>query len=108
MTDEAVILEVVVTGTHKGQWRELPPLDRRMVSRVCTIYTFDDEGLLELERTYYDKAIVLEQLGHLCGSPQAEGPSDGCPDAAVHDRAGVHSAHLPPRLVHTVTAQVAE
>ena len=29
VTDEAVILEVVVTGTHKGQWRELPPLDRR-------------------------------------------------------------------------------
>jgi hypothetical protein len=63
VTDEAVILEVVVTGTHKGQWRELPPLDRKMVSRVCAIYTFDDEGLLELERTYYDKGIVLEQLG---------------------------------------------
>ena len=34
-----------------------------MVSRVCAIYPFDDEGLLELERTYYDKGIVLEQLG---------------------------------------------
>ena len=63
VTDEVVILEVVVTGTHEGQWRELPPLGRRMESRVCAIYTFDDEGLLELERTYYDKGIVLEQLG---------------------------------------------
>jgi hypothetical protein len=34
-----------------------------MASRACAIYTFDDEGLLELERTYYDKATVLEQLG---------------------------------------------
>ena len=63
VTDEAVILEVVVTGTHTGQWRELPPLGRKMRSRVCAIYTFDEEGLLELERTYYDKGIILEQLG---------------------------------------------
>ena len=34
-----------------------------MESRVCALYTFDDEGLLELERTYYDKARVLVQLG---------------------------------------------
>ncbi len=63
VTDDAVILEVVVSGTHLGQWRELPPLERRMESRVCAIYTFDEQGLLELERTYYDKGIVLEQLG---------------------------------------------
>lgn len=63
VTDDAVILEVVVSGTHLGQWRDLPPLERRMESRVCAIYTFDAQGLLELERTYYDKAAVLEQLG---------------------------------------------
>lgn len=63
VTDEAVIVEVVVSGTHLGQWRDLPPLERRMESRVCAIYTFDEAGLLELERTYYDKAAVLEQLG---------------------------------------------
>jgi hypothetical protein len=34
-----------------------------MRSRVCALYTFDEEGLLELERTYYDKGIILEQLG---------------------------------------------
>ena len=34
VTDEAVILEVVVTGTHTGRWRELPALHRRTVSRV--------------------------------------------------------------------------
>lgn len=63
VTDEYVILEVIVTGTHKGHWRELPPLERKMRSRVCALYTFDEEGLLNLERTYYDKAIILEQLG---------------------------------------------
>lgn len=62
-TEDAVILEVIVSGTHTGQWRALPPLGRKMSSRVCAIYTFDSDGLLELERTYYDKAIILEQLG---------------------------------------------
>lgn len=63
VTDEVVILEMTVTGTHLGQWRDLPPLGRRISSRVCGVYTFDEDGMLELERTYYDKAIVLEQLG---------------------------------------------
>jgi steroid delta-isomerase-like uncharacterized protein len=63
VTEDAVILEVIVSGTHRGQWRDLPALNRRMASRVCAIYTFDDKGMLQLERTYYDKAKVLEQLG---------------------------------------------
>ena len=63
VTDEYVILEVVVTGTQNGHWREVPPLGRKMRSRVCALYTFDEDGLLNMERTYYDKAIILEQLG---------------------------------------------
>ena len=63
VTEDAVIIEVVVTGTHKGDWRGLPALGRRMESRVGTIYTFDEDGMIELERTYYDKAEILEQLG---------------------------------------------
>ena len=63
ITDEYVILEVTVTGTQTGHWREVPPLGRKMRSRVCALYTFDEEGLLNMERTYYDKAIILEQLG---------------------------------------------
>lgn len=63
VTDDAVILEVTVSGTHRGRWRDLPPMNRRMESRVCALYTFDEAGLLKLERTYYDKAAVLEQLG---------------------------------------------
>jgi steroid delta-isomerase-like uncharacterized protein len=63
VTTTTVLLEVTVSGTHLGAWRGLPPLGRRMASRVCAIYTFDEAGLLQLERTYYDKGIVLEQLG---------------------------------------------
>jgi len=38
-------------------------MGKRMASRVCALYSFDDKGMLALERTYYDKAKILEQLG---------------------------------------------
>ena len=63
VTDRFVILEVTVVGTHLGDWRGLPAMGRRMESRVCALYSFDDQGMLALERTYYDKAKILEQLG---------------------------------------------
>jgi steroid delta-isomerase-like uncharacterized protein len=63
VTDEFVILEVTVTGTHLGDWRGLPAMGRRMASRVCALYSFDEEGMLNLERTYYDNATIYDQLG---------------------------------------------
>jgi len=63
VTDEFVILEVTVSGTHLGDWRGLPALGRKMASRVCALYSFDEEGLLNLERTYYDNATIYDQLG---------------------------------------------
>ena len=56
-------IEVTVTGTHLGDWRGLPAMGRRMESRLCVLYSFDDKGMLALERAYYDKAKILEQLG---------------------------------------------
>jgi hypothetical protein len=56
VTDRFVILEVTVSGTHLGDWRGLPAMGKRMESRVCALYSFDDKGMLGLERTYYDKA----------------------------------------------------
>jgi steroid delta-isomerase-like uncharacterized protein len=63
VTDDAVILEVVVRGTHTGTWRGLPPFGRRIESRVCAVYTFDERGMLASETGYYDRATVLRQLG---------------------------------------------
>jgi steroid delta-isomerase-like uncharacterized protein len=63
VTDEFVILEVTVTGTHLGDWRGLPAMGRRMACRVCALYSFDEEGMLNLERTYYDNATIYDQLG---------------------------------------------
>lgn len=63
VTDEHVVLEVVITGTHTGPWRGLPGTGRRVEFPVCAVYSFDGEGKLAGERIYYDRATVLRQLG---------------------------------------------
>lgn len=62
-TDEHVVLEVVISGTHTGTWKGLPGTGRRVEFPLCAVYSFDDEGLLAGERIYYDRATVLDQIG---------------------------------------------
>jgi steroid delta-isomerase-like uncharacterized protein len=61
--NDAVVLEVVIRGTHLGTWRGLPPTGRRLAIPLCGIFTFDDRDRLAGERIYYDRASVLKQLG---------------------------------------------
>lgn len=63
VTDEHVILEVIISGTHTGPWRGLPGTGRHVEFPLCAVYSFDDERKLAGERIYYDRATVLRQLG---------------------------------------------
>jgi steroid delta-isomerase-like uncharacterized protein len=63
VTDEAIVLEVIIRGTHLGGWRGLPPTGRRVEFPLCGIYTFDPANRLVGERIYYDRGTVLRQLG---------------------------------------------
>jgi steroid delta-isomerase-like uncharacterized protein len=63
VTTDDVILEVTITGTHRGAWRGLPATGRRVRIPLCAVYTFDDAGKLAGERIYYDRAAILRQLG---------------------------------------------
>ncbi|WP_101297192.1 ester cyclase [Halegenticoccus soli] len=63
VTDEHVVLEVVISGTHTGPWRGLPGTGRRVEFPLCAVYSFDEEDKLAGERIYYDRATVLRQLG---------------------------------------------
>jgi steroid delta-isomerase-like uncharacterized protein len=63
VTDEAVLVEVVIRGTHLGPWRGLPATGRRVEFPLCGVYTFDADDRLAGERIYYDRATVLHQVG---------------------------------------------
>jgi len=61
--ETAVVVEVVISGHHRGPWRGLPPTGYAVRFPLCGVFTFDDEEKLAGERIYYDRATVLRQLG---------------------------------------------
>jgi steroid delta-isomerase-like uncharacterized protein len=63
VTGDAVLLEVMIHGTHLGEWRGLPATGRRVEVPLCGVYTFDSEDRLAGEKIYYDRGTVLRQLG---------------------------------------------
>lgn len=63
VTDDAILVEVIICGTHLGAWRGLPPTGRRVEFPLCGVYTFDADDRLAGEKIYYDRGTVLRQLG---------------------------------------------
>jgi steroid delta-isomerase-like uncharacterized protein len=60
---DAIVLEVIIRGSHLGAWRGLPATGRRVEFPLCGVYTFDEHDCLAGERIYYDRGTVLRQLG---------------------------------------------
>ena len=63
LIDDAIILEVIIRGTHLGAWRGLPATGRRVEVPLCAVYSFTADDQLAGERIYYDRGTVLRQLG---------------------------------------------
>jgi len=63
VTDDAIVVEVLIRGTHLGAWRGLPATGRRVQFPLCGIYTFDADDRLAGEKIYYDRGTVLKQVG---------------------------------------------
>jgi len=63
VTEVAILVEVLIRGTHLGAWRGLPATGRRVEIPLCGVYTFDARDRLAGEKIYYDRATVLRQVG---------------------------------------------
>jgi steroid delta-isomerase-like uncharacterized protein len=63
VAEDAILVEVMIRGTHLGEWKGLPATGRRVEVPLCGVYTFDADNRLAGERIYYDRATVLRQLG---------------------------------------------
>ena len=60
-SDDAVILEVRMKGTHLGDWAGLKPTGRLMDIPVACIFEFDSDRLV-CEKVYFDMATLMNQL----------------------------------------------
>jgi steroid delta-isomerase-like uncharacterized protein len=57
------IREVVITGTHLGEFAGVKPLRNSIRIEMAAFYTFDTEsGKLISERIYYDQASATAQM----------------------------------------------
>jgi steroid delta-isomerase-like uncharacterized protein len=61
-SDDAVLVEAMLYGTHQGPFRGLPATGRSFEMRFCAVFVFDDDRLV-CERVYFDSATILRQLG---------------------------------------------
>lgn len=63
VAEDAILVEVVICGTHLGGWRGFPATGRRVEFPLCGVYTFGADNRLAGERIYHDRGSVLRQLG---------------------------------------------
>lgn len=61
-SDDAVIVEANLYGTHDGPFRGLPPTGREFEMRFCAIFVFEEDRLV-CERVYFDRGTIMRQLG---------------------------------------------
>jgi steroid delta-isomerase-like uncharacterized protein len=71
-TNDAVIVEFWLLGTHKGPLKGLPPTGNTFRVRVVAFFIFEGETLV-CERIYFDTMTMLKQL--LVGVPPAALPT---------------------------------
>ncbi len=63
-TDDAVVVELDLLGTHQGPLRGFEPTGRTFRSRMAALFIFEDGGDgIVCERVYFDSADILRQLG---------------------------------------------
>ena len=50
VSDQAIVVEVMIRGTHLGGWRGLPATGRRVEFPLCGVYSFDAQDRLAGEK----------------------------------------------------------
>ena len=65
ITGEAIIMEQTLSGRHTGTWQGIEASGITFKIAVCAIYSFNEESKIVGENVYFDRALLLEQLGAL-------------------------------------------
>ncbi len=63
-TDDAVVVELDLLGTHEGPLHGIDPTGKTFRSRMAALFIFEDGGDgIVCERVYFDSGDILRQLG---------------------------------------------
>lgn len=62
-SDDAVVVEGRILGTHRGDWAGIAGTGNRVDVPTCCIYHFDGDALTS-ETVYFDHATMLSQIQH--------------------------------------------
>lgn len=60
--EDIMMFESTFTGTHDGEFNDIPPTDERVELANMSILELED-GKIREHRTYYDPQMFAEQLG---------------------------------------------
>jgi steroid delta-isomerase-like uncharacterized protein len=60
---EAVSVEGVLRGTHKGTWMGMAATGKTVAVPFCAVFTFTRDDRIKVETAYYDRLMLLTQLG---------------------------------------------
>lgn len=79
---DLIVMQVVLTGTHKGDFRGLPPTDKPLGAEVLAWVWHDKDGKAKKVSVVYNEAALLAQMGKMEGSPVPPIPEipDGEPE----------------------------
>lgn len=62
-TDDAIVTEFWLLGTHEGPLGNLPPSGKSFRVRMVALFEFEDGGTgITCERVYFDNASLLRQI----------------------------------------------
>ena len=61
--DDAVVIELKLTGKHEGTFRGVAATGRDLEFRIIAHFQFDDEGRIAQETAYYDRLTFIKAIG---------------------------------------------
>jgi steroid delta-isomerase-like uncharacterized protein len=63
-TDDGVVVELDLLGTHLGPLAGAPPTGRAFTVRMLALFLFEQDGAgIVCERVYFDSGSLLRQVG---------------------------------------------
>lgn len=62
VSDDAVILEIRLTGTHLGVYESVAPTGNQIEVPLCAVFKFDEVERILGEWVFYDRGLLMQQI----------------------------------------------